>query len=361
MTHVHGGNITEAKRKYNLQNKEIIDFSANINFLGPPPAVKKILQGSTDIITNYPEPQSETLKGELAEVLKIGSENIIIGNGAVEIIYQLLHILQPGLSLIPAPAFSEYAFAVKSINKKVERILLKGYNNFKLDVNEYISYLERVDMAFLCNPHNPVGNLINKVQIMQILEAARRKNVWLVIDEAFIDFIDKNRDYTPVDRIKEYNNLIIIRSLTKFFAIPGLRLGYGLASPEIIAEMEMKRDPWSVNILAQMVGKAVLKDKKYREKSKMAVLREKGYLYRELKKIKGIKPYKPAANFIFIKLEADYTAGELKEAMGGKGILIRDCSSYYGLNNKYIRIAVKSREDNDKLLNLLKQVFQGLS
>ncbi len=359
MSHVHGGNIEQARQKYNLHNKKIIDFSANINFMGPPIAIKGLLRKKWQLITRYPEPQAMAFKKELAEQLNIQPQNIIIGNGAVEIIYQLLHILQPGVCLIPAPSFSEYEYAVRSIKKDIKRIYLQEDNNFRINIDEYINNFKNVDIAFICNPHNPTGMILKKDKIMEIIKAACEDNVWLIIDESFIDFVIKSKDYTIIDNIKKYNNLFLIRSLTKFFAIPGLRLGYGIGPEKLIEEMEMRRDPWSVNILAQEAGKIAIKDKEYIRDTKIVNKKERNYFYKELKKIKNIKVFKPAANFIFIKILNKLTTRELIDIMAMSGILVRDCNSYCGLNNKYIRVAVKSRKENKKLLTVLNNVINN--
>jgi len=357
MAHIHGGNIEQVRQKYDLQDKEIIDFSANINLLGPPLAIKKIMDKNPGIVTHYPQPQARALKQELAKKLNLPAENIIIGNGAVEIIYQLLRILQPELSLIPAPSFSEYMYAVKSIDKEIKRIYLQDKNKFRLDIEKYISCLEDVDLAFICNPHNPTGMLLEKNDLLRIIKSARKQNVDLILDEAFIDFVDNSDQYTLIDNIREYDNLFIIRSLTKFFAIPGLRLGYGIGSEKLFKKMEMRRDPWSVNGVAQEAGKIALRDKKYIAQTKKINKKERSYFYKKLKAISNIEVFKPMANFIFIKLKSGFSASELKKIMALEGILIRDCSSYHGLDNKHMRVAVRYRKDNNRLLSVFKKVF----
>lgn len=358
MEHIHGGNITRAVERYNLKEEDIIDFSANINFLGPPPQLLEEIRNNLAKIIHYPEPNSTTLKRKMGQYLDLEEKNLVIGNGAVELIYQLVKVIKPDLALVMAPTFSEYELAVKSCGGRVKYLRLEEEKGFKIDIEEVVANLDRVKIVFLCNPNNPTGTLIKRSELMDLIDYASRKDVFVIIDEAFIDFIDNPGNYTVIDLIVRYSNLFVLRSLTKFYAIPGLRLGYGAGTEELISKMELARDPWSVNFFAQLAGEIVLKDVEYQKETRRRISLEREFLYNSLKKIDGLKPFPPSANYIFIDIGAsNFSSIVLAEILARRGILIRDCSSYRGLGENYIRVAVKSREDNCFLLDNLREII----
>lgn len=362
MSHIHGGNINYYSQKHGLKNEEIIDFSANINFLGPPVQLKKYINSNFNMIRHYPEPNSGQLKKLLGNRLNLPPKNTIIGNGAVELIYQLIKVVKPKKSLMIAPTFSEYEIACKSSGAEIRRIFLKKENGFKYIPGKIIASLTGVDMVFVCNPNNPTGSLLNSDEIEDICLECRKRDIITVIDESFIDFLGDSEDYTIFKSINDYDNLFILRSLTKFYAIPGLRLGYGLGNSYLIQEMEEKRDPWSVNTIAQLAGEVIFNKKSiaaYRRNTVKANSLEKDYFYQGLTEVKGIKPIKPVANFILVNIEGTgLSSKDLSNTIAEKGILIRDCSSFSDLGEDYIRLAVKKREDNMKLIKVFKEILQ---
>lgn len=366
MKQVHGGNIEKAKLEYNLKQEEIIDFSANINFLGPPPGLINHLQNNLKDIVHYPEPASKQFKKKLtrhlhsihSESSSITTQNLIISNGAVELIYQIVNNSRFHKILIPVPAFSEYEFAAESAGKQVVYIHSEREDKFKPDLGKIAEAFDFVDLLFICNPGNPTGGLIHINDIEFLLNRALACGVFVVIDEAFMDFIIDNEDYTAVNIMDKYNNLFILRSMTKFYAIPGLRLGYGLGSSEFVRKLEQNRDPWSVNLPAQRAGEYVIDQKDYIKRTRRIIDDEKKFFFNQLKKIKGLIPFFPAANYIFVDItNTFYTARRLTDKLAQKGILIRNCSSYTGLNEDYIRLAVKNREENCRLLDTLNLIL----
>ena len=357
MEQKHGGNIESVAKKYNIHKENIIDFSANINFVGPPPDVYSRLKKELESITRYPEMDSKTLKKKLANKYGFEKDNYIIGNGAVELIYILVKVLKPKQSLVYAPTFSEYEKALSTVNSQINYHYLKRENKFKLDVEELKADLtDEIDLFFLCNPNNPTGNFISKEEVKQILKHNEKHNIFTIIDEAFVDFLDRN--ITAISLLKEYDKVFILRSLTKFFAIPGLRLGFGIGKQGLIDKMNGFKDPWNVNILAQKAGEIILNQDEYIKLTKKVIYKEKLFLYQELKKIENIEVYYPNANYIFIDLKnIGYNSTAVYEKLAKKGILIRNCFNYRGLDDNHIRIAVKSREDNKKLIDKLKKLF----
>ncbi|MCK8826485.1 threonine-phosphate decarboxylase CobD [Natroniella acetigena] len=352
----HGGNLNQAVKEYGLQQEDIIDFSANINFLGPPSRVMEAIKGNLDQIVNYPDPNYTELKDGLAEQLGVKQEEIIIGNGAVELIYLLAKVLQPRRALVLAPTFSEYGAAAKSVGAKVEEFELSRDDQFEIDVERLIARLAEVDLFFLCNPNNPTGALITRSEIVEIIEAGQEHDTFIMVDEAFVDFLEE--EVTVIDLVDQYDNLFVLRSLTKFFAIPGLRLGYGVSNSNLLEDLERGKDPWNCNFFAQLAGQIAIKEQKYIETTKEVVRREKEFLYRNLKEVAGWKVYYPTANYILIDLSLlSITASELEVRLAQRGILIRNCNTYTGLGENFIRVAVRDREDNLELLANLEELF----
>lgn len=354
----HGGNITEIQDKFSFSKDEIIDFSANINFLGMPEVVKKTLKKEIENLIHYPQPQAENFKKELSGKLNLAKEKIIAGNGAAELIYLLVDYLKINKILLPVPSFSEYEKAALKIEAELEFFYLNKEDNFSLNVSELKKYLKRNDLIILNNPHNPTGKLYKKNKLRKITKLAQKENTYVIVDEAFIDFLEDENEYSLIKEVENFNNLFILRSLTKFFAIPGLRLGYGIGSSKLITELEKRRDPWTVNSLAQVAGIEAINDKDYIKKSKVENRTERNFLFKSLKDISDLKVYEPSVNFILIKIKKELTAEKLRNKMARQGIIIRDCSNFRGLDNSYFRVAVKSREENIRLLQVLKKLLK---
>ncbi len=368
--HIHGGNVEEITRRYGLREEEIIDFSANINPLGPSSRVIKALKENLSKIACYPDPETIKLREELSKYLKVNAENIVAGNGAVELIYLISRTLRPKKALIVVPTFSEYEFALKNVGCKIEFFPLKSRDDFKLDVGKLLEKLKKTDLLFLCNPNNPTGQLISKADMLKIIDIARRKGVFVVVDEVFMDFVEDEKKETLIQEATKRNNLFVIRSLTKFFALPGIRIGYGIGNKKLLETLKIHQEYWSVNILAQVAGIAALKGKEYIKKTKRLIPKERKFLYRRLSKIKGLKPYPSAANFILCRLPSKIRkpfanaqepcfihsvhkmdSKNLQKKLIQKNILIRDCSSFRSLNDRYIRVAVRTHQENLRLIN----------
>jgi len=354
----HGGNLRKASEKYGMPVDGWLDFSANINPLGLAESVRKTILQKVENIVNYPDPGARECKQAIAAYYALPFEQIVMGNGAVELIYLLMHILRPRRVLLPAPAFSEYERSVRSIGGEIVYFPLREAAEFRLDVPGFIDLLRAVDMCFLCNPHNPVGNLLSREELERIIAAAAHLSVPVVLDESFVDFLPDSGQITCRQLVSNCDNLIIIHSLTKFFAVPGLRLGFGIMPSSLAKLLESAKDPWNVNTLAQSAAVTALRDKQYIGETVRLIGEEKEFLYTELSTISGLKPYRPVANFLFVRLIHErFNAVSLADATARRGILIRDCSNYAGLDDKYIRVAVKQRADNRRLLSVLRDLL----
>lgn len=352
---VHGGNTEEIARKYNLSSNEIIDFSANINPLGLNENIKNAMIKAIDKIIKYPDITYFDLKNSIGKFENINSENIILGNGAAEVIFNIIRALTPKKALLPAPTFSEYEEAILSVGGDIEYFNLKEDDNFILN-NKFIEAInENIDITFICNPNNPTGVLSDNNFINELLKKSVITNTIVVIDESFLDFVKDNENYSSKELLDKYNNLIIVKSLTKFFAMPGARIGYGICfNNDIICKINKVMVPWSVNIMAADGIMQGLKEKSYIDNSIEYVNNEKNYLYSALKEIDCIRVFQPNVNFIMFKLLKNL---DLKSELIKRKILIRSCDNYIGLNNSFYRVAVRTRKENNKLIEELKNIL----
>ncbi|KYH31102.1 threonine-phosphate decarboxylase CobD [Neomoorella mulderi] len=356
---VHGGDWQGAVEKYGWQPEDILDFSANINPLGPPAGVLETLQQNLQAIQRYPDPYCRQLKKALADYLQVDAAAIIAANGATELIYLICQALKPRRVLIPEPTFSEYRRAALVAGAEVLMLELDPASSFALDIARWRQNLAQVDLAFLCNPNNPTGQLLERAVLKEIVDLCQRYGVFLLVDESFLDFLPNWPELSLGSRAAAREGLLSLRSLTKIFALPGLRLGCGVGHPELVARLEARRDPWSVNILAQIAGAVALADREYLEATRELIRREKEYLYHGLAGLAGFRPYHPEVNFILTDITASgLTVPQLAAHLARERILIRDCSSFPGLGPAYFRVAVRERWANQKLLAALEKAVE---
>ena len=359
MEHQHGGKLIEAAQANNLNPDQIVDFSANINFLGPPPLILEAIRTNVSKIENYPEINSKTLKNLIAEKHSLAAEQVTVANGAAEMIYQLNNVLNPQQVMVIDPTFSEYELAAESAGAEIRHFKLNQSADFIPDLEKLKADLNnQIDLLFICNPNNPTAHLIRADKLEAVIQKAAQEDIIVVVDEAFIDFLTEPEKYSTIKLLESHENLVILKSMTKLFAIPGLRLGYALTNKSLSLELESKRDPWSVNYFSQLAGEIIFSNqqeiKDFVKLSRKKIAGERKYLYQRLNKFKQLKVYQPTTNYIFIDIsETEYTSTELKQELAKKAVLIRNCDSYHGLQENYIRIAVKSRQENEILIEKL--------
>lgn len=346
----HGGNIYDYE-------EEIIDFSSNINPLGTPKWIFNIIK-KVDL-TKYPDIKYRKLKEAISNYVGYSQENIIIGNGATELIHLFVRAFKLKRPLIPSPAFLEYERA-DYINggKPIYFRLEEGYG-FKINFLKLLLQMEKADSLIIGNPNNPTGQAITKEEIEEILKKSETLNIPVIIDEAFIEFMKGYKNYEALTLIKRYDKLFVVRAATKFFGMPGLRLGYGIGSPSLIQKLEKYKEPWTVNAFADAVGREIFKDEAYIEKTREYVNKEIEYMLYTLREIDYLVAFDTKVNFILLKLKAKKVKG-FKQILLKKGILIRDASNFRYLDKSFFRVAIKRREDNEKLIQALKEIDKGL-
>lgn len=353
LNRVHGGDVWPYFK--DSQNK-IIDFSANINPLGLPKSAKGIIVKNIDKLIHYPEPESRALRRTLASFHDISSRNLLVGNGSIDFIYLIPKAIKARNILIPIPTFSEYEFAARASGATLLFAKSTEKENFKIDISKFKALIPRADLVFLCNPNNPTGTLLSYEEVLSLVDVCVRHKASFVIDEAFIDFISNSHRVTLISEAVKNKYLLVLRSLTKFFALAGLRLGYLVGHKDIIEKISQFQFPWNVNSLAQIVGEEVIKDRKYMEETRDFMLKEREYLFNRLKSINGMKVYPSSTNFFLCKLKnfKTRTISQLYSRLIKQGVVIRDCSNFRGLNDGFFRVSVKKRKENIRLISALK-------
>ncbi len=345
MKHIHGGDI--------YSHETSIDFSANINPLGPSEYVIEAMTNCLYRVGHYPDVACRQLKAAISKGEQIPIEFITCGNGAADIIYSLVLAIKPRKALLITPSFAEYEQALQAVNCNVAYFSLKEEDGFQLSADYMECLTDDLDMIFICSPNNPIGNTIPRDILKNILYICEKKKILFVLDECFVDFLDVPLEQTLVDELHDFQQLFIIKAFTKMYAIPGVRLGYGLSGNiSIIRSLEQCHQPWNVSLIAQTAGVAALKEHEFVKKSRYYIQRERANILRELSRI-GIQYFPPEANYIFIKSPYD-----LYSLLIEVGILIRDCSNYKGLGKGYYRIAVKSTEENKRIIQELEEIYK---
>ena len=365
----HGGNIYKVFREKNI--KEILDYSSNINPYGVPKSLKQKIAENIGILERYPDPDYVELREKLAELNKVDISNITVGNGATESIFLFMKVLKPENVLIVSPTFGEYERAVRAWDSsenreiEIEYFELEEKDEFRLNIGKLKKELEKkYDLAIICNPNNPTGKFLKMAETEEILRECNKYDTKLFIDEAFIEFLEDGLKESIVNSRENKKNLFVTRAFTKFFAIPGLRLGYGIYFDKSLGKkITEKKEPWSVNNIAEMAGITVLDDTEYIERTLSWITEEKKYMYEKLDEISGIKPYKTEVNFICVKIKDELISKglnvkKLREKMMEEGILIRDASNFKFLDERFFRLAIKDRRSNDRVIEVLKKILE---
>lgn len=356
----HSEDIYRLAEKLNTQERKIIDFSTSVNPLGVSKKIKAEIRRHLKYLHNYPDATAKRLKRHLAQYHGIDAELIICGNGSTELIYLITRALKPQKVLIPVPTFPEYERAV-SVSQTVEHktemkyLLLKEENGFEIRPDEFIAAMMELGqgssaIAFLCNPNDPTGRLLKKKDVLRIIEASRDLKCYLVVDEAFIDFCPED---TVINEVQNCPYLIVLRSMTKFYALSGLRIGYGVFPKGLIETLNGYKEPWTLNSLAQRAAVVAIKDKVYRKETFRLMSEEKRFLEKSFKGLE-IEFFPSDANFYLLKM---HNAREIYEKLKRKYILLKDCSNFKGLDGKYLRVAIKSHRENSILIKELKNIF----
>jgi len=345
---LHGGDRTFWEEK--TGRRDFLDFSASINPMGMPESARRALAACAGEAQCYPDPRCRELRRALAALEEIQEEWILCGNGAAELIHRLVYAVRPKRALLPAPTFSEYARALGQVGCAVGEYALRAGDGFAPGV-DFLARIPRQGMVFLCNPNNPTGNLLPPELLEEILDTCARRGTMLAVDECFLDLAEEGEKRSLKRLLERAPQLVILRALTKTFAMPGLRLGYCLcADAVLLRRIRAAGAPWSVSAPAQLCGIAAVGERGYLARSRELITRERERLQRALREL-GFVVWEGAANFLLFYTEYK----NLAEDLAAKGILLRDCGGFPGLEPGYFRTAVRTKEENSALLEAIKE------
>ena len=332
-----------------------VDSSSSINPLGTPKrAIAAVQKNVSSLAPMYPDPESRELKKSLSHYVHVDPQWISVGNGAMEIIYWFAQAFAENRVVVPVPTFCEYELASHKAGAEVTFVLL---NAFEIDADQVIEKARGANAVFLCNPNNPTG-MISTREIRKIIESVS-SSTKILLDECFIELTDEPNANSMISMIEKFDNLVILRSLTKSFGLAGLRVGYSVCNPSLLEKLTTNKIPWNVNGLAQTAGIAALADKKHLPKARAIVKKERKFLYDNIRRLESFWPLMSSANYFLVDLQGRNST-QFRDALLKKtGVLVRDCSTFTGMGSQYVRVAVKEHRENLRLLKALEAFDRG--
>ena len=354
--HFHGSDLEKIEKIYNIRKEDITSFSANVNPLGISPKLRETLAAHVDSITTYPDREYTSLRTCIANYVNADMKNILVGNGSSELISLIIQIERPKKAMILGPTYSEYEREVKLSGGTTIYYPSKESDDFKIRLDDFLSKLnETIHMLIICNPNNPTSTCITSRQMRRILDACKEHGIFVMIDETYVEFAAEVEKVTAIPLTKYYNNLIILRGTSKFFAAPGLRLGYAVTgNQDLLKSLSTRQNPWSISSLAAIAGEIMFTDQEYIEKTRALISSERERMYNMLSAHPDYKVYEPSANFLLVKLlREDQTSEALFDKAIRRCMMIRDCSTFPFLDDRYIRFCIMSPEMNDKLMECI--------
>ena len=358
--HFHGSDLEKIEKVFGIKKEDIVSYSANVNPLGISHKLREVLSQHLDAITRYPDREYTKLRQCIADYTGAQMENIIMGNGSTELISLFIQTNHPKKAMILGPTYSEYERDINLGGGTCIYFPLKEENDFRMDVNALCQQLDdNLDLLVLCNPNNPTSSAITRREMRRILDACMEHGIFVMVDETYVEFAPDEKNVTSVSLTNYYSNLIILRGTSKFFASPGLRLGYAITGNRDVAkELNTRKDPWTINSLAEIAGQIMFQDEDYIRETKDLITSERARLYQELSSWDTVRVYEPQANFILVKiLKEGVDAEMLFEHCIRKGMMIRNCSTFPFLDSQFIRFCIMSPEDNDRLLEAFRELL----
>lgn len=358
--HFHGSDLELIEQIYDIKKESITSFSANVNPLGISPKLREALSQHIDDIAAYPDREYTALRQAISQYADCAPDSIIVGNGTTELISLMIQLKQPKKAMILGPSYSEYEREITLEGGTSLYYPLKESDNFQLNTSEFLQVLnDNIDLLVLCNPNNPTSTSISQADMRIICDCCKQHGIFVMVDETYVEFVPDDKTITSVALTAYYNNLIILRGVSKFFSAPGLRLGYAITgNQDLIKEINQKKNPWTINSLADAAGKLMFSDKDYIQHTKDLIFHQRDSIFQSLSQLKELKPYPPTANFILVKILKDgITAKNVFEYTLKRGLMIRDCSTFPFLGNQYFRFCFMSPDKNQELLSCLRELF----
>jgi len=358
--HFHGSDLEKIEAIYGIKKEDITSFSANVNPLGISPKLKETLVDQIDAITGYPDREYTSLRKSIASYTGSHMDNILVGNGSTELISLFIQLINPKKAMIIAPTYSEYEREITLNGGVCTYYYLKEEKDFILDPKDLAHTLsEDIKLLVICNPNNPTSSSISVSQMEEVLTLCKEKGIYCMVDETYVEFTSHMDDITSIPLTKTFDNLIILRGISKFFAAPGLRLGYAICGNKgLLEEANKKKNPWTINTLAAIAGEIMFSDEEYIQKTKNLIDSERRRICKLLSTCKNLKVYPPTANFVLLKiLKEGISSDQVFDLAIKKGFMIRDCSSFESLDNSFIRFCFMAPDKNTKLIELLLEIL----
>ncbi len=360
----HGGDVYAAARELGRGVHRLLYFSASINPLGPSPAALRTIAHAECLLQHYPDPACWDLRQALAAYWQRAADEFLVGNGSTEVIHLLPRALQIRHLLVVGPTFSEYAAAMKRCGGHVSMLMGDRADGYRPPLAQVFAAARGsrqnatdrppIDAVLLCNPNSPTGYACDAAAVRRLARQAGRHRLWCIVDETFAEYChDVSILSQPLPA-----RTIVLRSFTKFFGLPGLRVGYAVAKSRVIEHIAAYQPPWSVNMLAQRAAEAALRDVRHARRSLRFMDRERTRVMKALTRLPSCTVFPSAANFILMELPIGQKVAETVATLRREGILIRDCSHVPGLTVRSVRVAVRTRGDNDRLLHVLTAVIR---
>lgn len=359
--HFHGSDLEKIEKVYGIKKEEIASFAANVNPLGISPKLRATLAERIDSIMSYPDREYTSLRKHIADYVQADMDKIIVGNGSTELISLLIQIKKPKKALIVGPTYSEYEREISLGGGSTLYYRLEEENNFILNIASLEKAItEEIDLLVICNPNNPTSTAISRNDMRKILDICKQKGIFVMVDETYVEFAEDLNKISSIPLTDYYNNIIILRGISKFFAAPGLRLGYAICgNVDLLKEINQRKNPWTINSLAAVAGEIMFTDEQYIKDTKELIASERSRICNILNSWKNIKYYPPTANFILVKIEKEgITSKDVFDTAIKKGLIIRDCSTFPFLDNKFIRFCFMTPQLNDALLEVLQELLK---
>ena len=360
---IYAATIVEILYESGLKKEDIVNFGANVNPLGLSEQVKKALATHLDLLSSYPDRSYTSLRNILSTYCQIPADFILPGNGSSELISLLIEERRPKHTMILGPTYSEYSRELGFSDSTIDCFYLKPEQDFQLSVEELCLALakKQIDFLILCNPNNPTSSVIFHPELIKLLEFCQDHNIFVMIDETYVEFAPDVDAVTAVPLTQNFQNLMVLRGVSKFFAAPGMRFGYGITgNAEFLKKLKSKQIPWSLNSLGAFAGELLFQDKEYIKKTRNLILSEREYMYTKLRELPFFYVYPAYANFLLVQIQKDgLTSSDVFEACIREGLMIRDCSSFTGLEGEFVRFCIMDPEDNRRLLTVFQKISQS--
>ncbi len=356
----HGSDLELIEQEYGIPKHQIVSFSSNVNPIGISYKLKQSIHDNVDVLTTYPDRECVELRRAISEYCMAPLEQIMVGSGVTELISMCIETIKPKKALLINPTYSEYERVIKINGGEVISFPVEEKDEFRLNVEKLCDTLEDAyDLLVICNPNNPTGTSVKHEELRKIFTYCKQHKIYVMVDETYVEFAEEIAQITSIPLAQEFDNVFVMRGISKFFAAPGLRLGYMINSNDEIRDyMNRAKNPWTINTLAAVCGAEMFRDIEFIMETQRVMREEKNRLLEILKGISGLKVYEPTANFILMKiLKPKVTSEMIFEHCIKDGLMIRDCSSFPGFGKEYIRFCICKPEDNTRLMNKLKEIL----